>query len=84
MPEVLEAYDRALHDAPAPSVQMAQRLLAAVRRDIESGRFSRDEAHQTLLQLYDLYEANDQDDELNAVADVLDSFDGWSPTKAAI
>jgi DNA-binding transcriptional regulator YbjK len=84
MPATLEAYDRVLHDAPVHSVQMAQRLLAAVRRDIESGQYSRQEAYERLLQLYDFYEEHDQVDELEAVADVLDSFDRWSPLKAAI
>lgn len=84
MPAVLEAYDRALHDAPMPSVQMAQRLLAAVRRDIESEQLSRDSAYDSLIQLYDFYEQHDQTEELEAVADVLDSFDRWSPLRAAI
>ncbi len=84
MAAVLEAYDRVLHDAPVRSVQMAQRLLAAVRNDLESGRVSREEAYQALLSLYDHYEAQEQVDELEAVADVLDSFDGWSPLKASL
>ena len=84
MPAILEAYDRALHDAPARSVQMAQRLYAAVKSDVQSGRLSREEAHGRLLQLYDFYEEREQEEELEAVADVLDSFDGWSPVKAAI
>ncbi len=67
-----------------PSVQMAQRLLAAVRRDIESEQLSRDGAYDSLIQLYDFYEEHDQTEELEAVADVLDSFDRWSPLRAAI
>jgi hypothetical protein len=84
MPTTLEAYDRAIHDTPPNSVQMAQRLLTAVRREIESGQVSRDEAHKRLLELYDFYEKDEQVEELEAVADVLDSFEGWSPLKAAI
>jgi DNA-binding transcriptional regulator YbjK len=84
MPATLEAYDRVLHDAPVHSVQMAQRLLAAVRRDVESGQHSRQEAYEKLLELYDFYEGHNQVEELEAVADVLDSFDRWSPLKAVI
>jgi predicted component of type VI protein secretion system len=63
---------------------MAQRLLAAVKSDVDSGRLSRDDAYQRLLELYDFYEEHEQEEELDAVADVLDSFDGWSPLRAAI
>jgi hypothetical protein len=63
---------------------MAQRLLDAVRHDISGGKISRDEAHANLEALYDIYEKNHQEDELEAVADVLDSFDSWSPLKAAL
>jgi hypothetical protein len=63
---------------------MAQRLLAAVKNDVLSGNLSREEAYQSLLELYDLYEERGQEAELEAVADVLDSFDGWSPLNAAI
>lgn len=84
MPAVLEAYDRVLHDAPVRSVEMAQRLLAAVRNDVQGGLLPREEAYQRLLELYDFYEEHEQEEELEAVADVLDSFDRWSPLKAAI
>jgi hypothetical protein len=84
MPVILEVYDKALHDSPAPSVQMAQRLLAVVRQGIESGRWSRQAAYEGLLALYEQYEERNQPDELDAVADVLDSFTGWSPLRAAL
>lgn len=84
MPVSLEIYDKVLRETPAPSVQMAQRLLDAIRHDIAGGKISRDEARAHLEALYDIYEKNRQEDELEAVADVLDSFDGWSPLKAAI
>jgi hypothetical protein len=84
MSTILEAYDRALHDTPVRSVQMAQRLLSAVKHDIESGSLSREEAYRQLVELYDRYEERGQTEELEAVADVLDSFDHWSPLKTAM
>jgi hypothetical protein len=84
MPPALEAYDRALHAEPAPSVRMAQRLLAAVEADIASGRFTRAQAHDTIRALYAYYSDQGREIECDAVADVLDCFEGWSPTAAAI
>ena len=84
MPTVLEVYDRALHEEPARSVQMAQRLLAAVKGDITGGKLSREKAYAHLEQLYAYYAQHDHVDEREAVADVLDVFDGWAPLKAAI
>lgn len=84
MAAVLDAYDKAIHDAPVRSVQMAQRLLAIVRGEVESGEVSREVVYARLVELYDFYEEHAQVEELEAVADVLDSFDGWSPLKAAI
>jgi hypothetical protein len=63
---------------------MAERLLDLVRSDISSGRVSWKEARERLLQLYEVYEAEGQTDELDAVADVLDSFYGWAPSRAAV
>jgi hypothetical protein len=84
MPALLKHYDQALHDAPAPSVQMAQRLLAVVKSELADGQLSRDEIHDRLLQLFDYYDEHGCENEREAVADVLDSFEGWSPPKAAV
>jgi hypothetical protein len=84
MPVTLEEYDKALHETPVVAVQMAQRLLDVVRRDICSGKLSRDEVRAHLEALYDIYEERGQENELEAVADVLDSFNGWSPLRAAL
>lgn len=84
MPAVIEAYDKALHAAPAPAVQMAQRLLTLVRRDLTAGKLSREVIYACLEQLYDHYAERGCTDEREAVADVLDAFDGWAPLKAVI
>lgn len=57
-------------------------LLSNIRGDLESGRVSREDTYSKLLQLYDFYEG--QESEQEAVADVLDMFDGWSPLKSRI
>jgi hypothetical protein len=59
-------------------------MLSAVKHDIESGSLSREEAYRQLVELYDRYEERGQTEELEAVADVLDSFDHWSPLKTAM
>ncbi len=84
MPAVIEAYERALHAAPAPAVQMAQRLLTVVRRDLTAGKLSRQDIYAGLEQLYDHYAERGCTHEREAIADVLDAFDGWAPLKARI
>ncbi len=84
MSAVIEAYDKALHAAPAPSVHMAQRLLTLIRRELASGTLSREDIYACLEQLYDHYAESGCTEEREAVADVLDAFDGWAPLKAVI
>lgn len=84
MQAVLKPCDKAIHDVSVPSVQMAQRLLAVIRREVESGEVPQEVVYARLVELYDFYEEHDQVEELEAVADVLDSLDGWSPLKAQI
>jgi hypothetical protein len=57
-------------------------LSSQIRDNLKSGRVSREDAYNKLLHLYDFYE--DQESEQEAVADVLDMFDGWSPLKSRI
>ena len=84
MPAVLEAYDRVIQDEDGHRDGMSQRLLKAVQEDIESGRLDRADARQRLAELCDYYEAGGKQQELEAVADVLDCFDGWSPQAGAV
>jgi hypothetical protein len=84
MTAVLEAYDRVLHEEPARSVQMAQRLLEFVKGNVLAGKITREEAYSRLEELYEYYADQGCVDEREAVADVLDAFDGWSPLKAAV
>ncbi len=63
---------------------MAQRLLTLIRRYLTAGKLSREDIYAGLEQLYDHYAERGCTEEREAVADVLDAFDGWAPLKAVI
>jgi hypothetical protein len=84
MTSLTEAYDKALHASLAPSTRMALYLRSIIKDDLEQGTVTCEAAFAALEALYDRYATQERWDERNAVADVMDSFVGWSPREARL
>jgi hypothetical protein len=84
MSELEEIYDRALHAPSVPSVEGALRLRAVVLAGLREGKSSRSGIYTALQTLMSQYLEEGRSDDAEAVAQVLDAFDGWSPNAARL